>query len=543
MISTNNLTLRFGARTLFSDVSIKFSAGNCYGLIGANGAGKSTFLKLLSGEISSTSGDVSLPPNQRLAMLRQDQDAYNNFKVLDTVIMGHKKLYEVLKERDEIYSKEEFSEKDGIRASELEEKLGEMNGWDAESEAAIILKGLGLSDEFHVKKMKELTNNQKVRVLLAQALFGNPDILLLDEPSNGLDLESVIWLENFLSRFENTVIVVSHDRHFLNNVCTHIADIDRRTIKIYVGNYDFWVKASEMALKQLRDENRKKEDKMKDLKEFISRFSSNASKARQATSRKKLLDKLSLEDIPMSTRKYPYINFKIERECGNVILEIEKLSKSINGSFGIKDFSLTINKNDKIAFIGGNDLAKTMFFDIITGNVTQDNGTIKWGETVTKAYFPKNNKTFFDSDMSLVDWLAQYSDDKSENFVRGFLGRMLFTQDESLKKVNVLSGGERVRMMLSKMMLTGSNVLILDDPLSHLDLESITSLNNSLIGFSQIILFASHDIEFVSSVANRIIEFTPKGVIDKYMNFEEYLEDKNIKELRDKMYGEHVSLT
>ncbi len=542
MLNVSDLKLAYGKRVLFEGVNIKFNPGFCYGLIGANGSGKSTFLKILAGEIEQNEGSVSTGPRERIAVLRQDQFAFDEYTVIDTVIMGHEKLYNVLRERDEVYAREDFSDEDGIRAAELEEMLDEMNGYDAESDAASLLSGLGIEENLHPKKMKELEAGQKVRVLLAQALFGNPDILLLDEPTNNLDLEAITWLEEFLYNFNNTVIVVSHDRHFMNRVCTHIADIDFSKIMVYPGNYDFWAEASQLAVKQKRDENKKKEDKAKELKAFIERFSSNASKARQATSRKKLLDKLTLEDIPASSRKFPYIAFKPERECGKIILEVENLTKTIDGVKVLDNFSLTVNKKDKIAFVGQNNLVKTVFFQLVTGELKADSGTFKWGETITTSYFPKDNSTYFESSLNIIDWLRQYSDEKEEGFVRGFLGRMLFSGDESLKKVNVLSGGERVRCMLSRMMLSNSNVLILDEPTNHLDLESITSLNNGLINFPEVVLFSSHDHQFIDTVANRIVEITPSGVIDRQMTFDEYINNDDVKRMRDEMYRGHQRL-
>ncbi len=542
MLEASDVTLSFGKRVLFKGVNIRFTSGNCYGLIGANGSGKSTFLKVLSGDIEPNEGAIIRNPKERLAMLQQDQFAFDEYPVLDTVIMGHRQLYEVLREREVVYTKEDFTEADGHRAAELEELLGSMNGYEAEADAATLLSGLGIDDALHGKLMKELEGGQKVRVLLAQALFGNPDILLLDEPTNNLDLESVTWLENFLYNFNNTVIVVSHDRHFMNKVCTHIADIDFSKIQIYAGNYDFWAQASQLAVKQKREENKKKEDKIKELQAFIERFSSNASKARQATSRKKLVDKLTIDEIPTTSRRFPYVAFKPERECGKVILNVENLSMTIDGDPVIRDFTLTVNRNDKIAFVGQNNLVKTVFFEMITGAVKPDGGEIRWGETITTAYFPKENASFFESDVKLVDWLRQFSDEKDETFVRGFLGRMLFSGEESLKKASVLSGGERVRCMLARMMLSSANVLILDEPTNHLDLEAITALNNGLIAFPEVVLFASHDHQFIDSIANRIVEIAPGGVIDRYMTFDEYLEDEGVRALRDELYHGHQRL-
>ncbi|PZD95503.1 ABC transporter ATP-binding protein [Paenibacillus sambharensis] len=538
MISTSGVTLRYGKRALFEDVNIKFTPGNCYGLIGANGAGKSTFLKILSGEIEPTNGDVHITPGERIAVLKQNHYEYDEFKVLDTVIMGYKKLYEVMKEKDAIYMKADFTDEDGMRAGELEAEFAEMNGWEAESEAAAMLNGLGIPTEMHDRQMNELDGNEKVRVLLAQALFGNPQILLLDEPTNHLDMQSIEWLENFLAGYEGTVIVVSHDRHFLNTVCTHIADIDFGKIQMYVGNYDFWYESSQLALQLMRDQNKKKEDKIKELQAFIQRFSANKSKAKQATSRKKLLDKISLDDIRPSNRKYPFINFKPEREAGKQLLLAEGLTKSIDGTKLIDNLTLTVNKGDKIALVGPDSLPKTLLFQILTGEVEPDAGTYQWGITTTQAYFPKDNSAYFDGvEMTLVDWLRQYSKDQDESFIRGFLGRMLFSGDEALKKANVLSGGEKVRCMLSKAMLSGANVLLMDEPTNHLDLESITALNNGLIDFDGTLLFTSHDHQFVQTIANRIIEITPNGVIDRMMTYDEYLESSEIKELRERAYS------
>lgn len=543
MINVSGLMLSYGKKLLFKDVNIKFSPGNCYGLIGANGSGKSTFLKVLSGEIEPNEGAVSYGKGERLAMLSQDQFAFDEYPVLETVIMGHKKLRDVLKAREELYAKPDFSEADGHKAADLEDLLGQMNGYEAESDAAGLLSNLGIDNDYHKKRMKELESGLKVRVLLAQALFGNPDILLLDEPTNHLDIESITWLENFLYNFNNTVIVVSHDRHFINKVCTHIADIDYGKIQIYTGNYDFWAQASQLAMKQKKDENRKKEEQARELQSFIDRFSANASKAKQATSRKKLLEKLTLEEIPATSRRFPYVAFKPDRECGARVLDIRGLSKKVDGKALLKDFELTVNQGDKIAFVGPDNLRKTVFFQLIMEEVKPDAGNIKWGETITKAYFPKENSSYFEDDINLVAWLRQYSKDKDETAVRGFLGRMLFSGEESLKKVNVLSGGERVRCMLSRMMQTGANVLVLDEPTNHLDLESITALNNGLIGFTEVVLFSSHDHQFISSIANRIIEFTPSGIIDRKMPFDEYLEDADILKLRDKMYHGHQRMS
>ncbi|TAL35217.1 MAG: ATP-binding cassette domain-containing protein [Spirochaetes bacterium] len=542
MLNASEVSLSFGKRVLFKNVNIRFAPGNCYGLIGANGSGKSTFLKVLSGEIESSSGVISRNPGERISILQQDQFAYDEFTVLDTAIMGHRALYDVLKERDEVYARENFSDEDGHRAAELEELLDEMNGYEAEADAASLLAGLGIEGDVLTKKMRELEGGQKVRVLLAQALFGNPDILLLDEPTNNLDLESITWLENFLYNFSNTVIVVSHDRHFINKTCTHIADIDFGQIRVYAGNYDFWAQASQLALKQKKEENKKKEDKIRELQSFIERFSSNASKARQATSRKKLVEKLTIEEIPTTSRRFPYVAFKPERECGKMILSIENLGKSVDGIPVLNDFSLLVNRHDKIAFVGQNNLVKTVLFQILMGEMKPDRGGFKWGETITTAYFPKENDTYFDSDLRLLDWLRQYSAEKDETYVRGFLGRMLFSGDESLKPVRVLSGGEKVRCMLSKIMLSGANALVLDEPTNHLDLESITSLNNGLIAYPEVVLFSSHDHQFIDSIATRIVEITPSGVIDRVMGFDEYIESAEIKRLRDELYHGHERL-
>ena len=537
MISASNVTLAYGKRVLFKDVNIKFTPGNCYGLIGANGAGKSTFLKILAGEVEPDKGAITVGPRERIAILRQDQFAFDEETVFSTVIMGHARLYEVMTEREAIYAKAEFTEADGVRSAELEAEFAEMNGYEAESEAAVLLNGLGIAEELRNLKMKELEGGDKVRVLLAQALFGNPDVLLLDEPTNHLDLKSIAWLEDFLYRFSNTVIIVSHDRHFLNQVCTHIADIDFGRIQVYVGNYDFWYQASQLTLKQKQEENRKVADKASELKEFIQRFSSNASKAKQATSRKRLLEKLTIEDMPVSSRKYPYVVFKPERPCGDIILEIDGLSKEIDGVAVLNGLTLTVRKGDKIAFVGGNSLAKTTLFQILAGELEPDSGSFRWGVTITPAYFPKENNAYFANDLNLVEWLGQYSPPaEGESFARGFLGRMLFTGEEALKKTSVLSGGERVRCMLSRMMLCGANALILDEPTNHLDLESITALNNGLMAFPGVALFSSHDHQFVSTVANRIVEITPVGVIDRVMGFDDYLEDGEVAGLRAELF-------
>ncbi|MFC0013657.1 MULTISPECIES: ABC-F family ATP-binding cassette domain-containing protein [Allobacillus] len=525
MLQATNVGLRFSDRKLFEDVSIKFTNGNCYGLIGANGAGKSTFLKILSGEIEPQEGHVSVGKDERIAVLKQDHFAHEDEIALNVVMMGHERLYEVMQEKDAIYSKGDFTEEDGMRAAELEGEFAEMNGWEAEGDAATLLRGLGVQDEFHDKKMADLPETEKVKVLLAQALFGNPDILLLDEPTNGLDLQAIRWLEEFLIQFENTVIVVSHDRNFLNNVCTHIADLDFEKITLYVGNYDFWYESSQLALKMAQDQNKKKEEKIKDLKEFIARFSANASKSRQATSRKKLLDKITLDDIKPSSRKYPYIAFQPEREIGNDLLEVNGLSKTVDGKKVLDNVTFRLNKDDKVVLLG-DDIAKTTLLKILVGEMEPDEGSYKWGITTSQSYFPKDNSYYFDGvDKTLIDWLRQYSpEDESETFLRGFLGRMLFSGEEVFKKASVLSGGEKVRCMLSRMMLSHSNVLILDDPTNHLDLESIQSLNDSLIQFKGSVIFTSHDHQFIQTIANRVIEITDKGVIDKSESYEDYIE-------------------
>lgn len=542
MITVSNVSLSFGKQLLFKDVNIKFTPGNCYGIIGANGAGKSTFLKILSGELDQDKGDVIIPSGQRLAVLQQDHFAFDQHKVLETVIMGYPKLYDIMKERDQVYSKEDFSEEDGIRAAELEGEFAELGGWEAESEAGQLLDGLGIGTDLHDTKMEELEGNMKVRVLLAQALFGNPDTLLLDEPTNHLDLETINWLEEFLAKFENTVIVVSHDRHFLNQVCTHIADIDYGKIQLYVGNYDFWYHASQLANKQMRDEKRKREDKIAELKQFIQRFSSNAAKSKQATSRKKLIDKLTIDDIKPSSRKFPYVGFKCGRPLGKNVLEISELAYENEEGEGFQNFSLEVYGGDKIAFVGLNHVAKSGLFDVIAGVTEPKAGSFTWGTTVTFSYFPKDSSSFFDTDLSITDWLRQYAKEEEDTFVRSFLGRMLFTGEESLKPVRVLSGGEKVRCMLSKMMQEEGNALIFDEPTNHLDLEAITALNDGLIDFDGVVLFASHDHQFVSSIANRIIEFTPKGVIDRRMPFDEYLTNEDIQKIRDQHYQGHSAL-
>jgi ATPase subunit of ABC transporter with duplicated ATPase domains len=543
LISATNVTLSYGKRVLFKDVTIKFTPGNCYGLIGANGAGKSTFLKILSGEVECDKGEISVTPGERIAVLSQDQFAFDDETVFNTVMMGHERLYRVTAEREAIYSKAEFTEEDGIRSAELEAEFAEMNGYEAESEAAVLLNGLGIPEELRHKRMGELEAGEKVRVLLAQALFGNPDVLLLDEPTNHLDLKSIAWLEDFLSRFANTVIVVSHDRHFLNQVCTHIADIDFGMIKVYVGNYDFWYEASRLTLKQKQEANRKTTEKAEELKAFIQRFSSNASKARQATSRKRLLEKLTVEEMPVSSRKSPYVVFKPERPCGDVILEVKGLSKTIDGARVLNDLTFTVNRGDKIAFVGGNALAKTTLFRILAGELEPDAGSFRWGVTITPSYFPRENGTWFEGELSLIEWLCQYPPCDGESFARGFLGRMLFSGDEATKKTSVLSGGERVRCMLAKVMLSGANVLILDEPTNHLDLESITALNDGLSAFPEVVLFSSHDHQLVSTVASRIVEITPLGIIDRVMAFDDYLESGEVTAMRDELYRGHAELS
>mgnify|MGYP002596419116 CR=1 FL=1 len=523
MISANNITLRVGKKALFEDVNIKFTEGNCYGLIGANGAGKSTFLKILSGQLEPTNGDVVITPGQRLSFLQQDHFKYDAYTVLDTVIMGNKRLYEIMKEKDAIYAKADFTDEDGIRASELEGEFAEMNGWEAESDAATLLNGLGIENDLHYSQMADLTGSQKVKVLLAQALFGNPDILLLDEPTNHLDLPAIEWLEEFLINFDNTVIVVSHDRYFLNKVCTQIADIDYAKIQLYSGNYDFWYESSQLMIKQMKEANRKKEEKIKELQEFIQRFSANASKSKQATSRKRALEKIQLDDMRPSSRKYPYIDFRPDRTIGNEVLTVENLSKTIDGVKVLDNISFTLRHDDKVAFVGSNELAKTTLFQILMGEMEPDSGSFKWGVTTSQAYFPKDNSAEFDSDLVIYDWLQQYSPVKDITYVRGFLGRMLFAGDDGAKKVRVLSGGEKVRCMLSKMMISGANVLVFDEPTNHLDMESITALNNGMMKFPGVILFSSRDHQIVQTTANRIIELLPGGFIDKITTYDEYL--------------------
>lgn len=541
MISVSNLSLRYGKRVLFDEVSIKFTPGNCYGVIGANGAGKSTFMKILSGEIEATTGQVSITPGERLSVLSQNHFAFDTFPVLQTVMMGNKRLWDVMQQKDAIYAKADFSDADGIKAAELENQFAEMNGWNFESDAANMLSDLGVKEEYHAKLMSELNGKEKVRVLLAQALFGNPDILLLDEPTNDLDVETITWLENFLADFENTVIVVSHDRHFLDAVCTHIADIDFNKIALYTGNYTFWYESSQLALRQRADQNKKIEDKRKELQDFVERFSANASKSKQATSRKKLLEKLVVDDIKPSTRKYPGIIFKADRDCGDQILSVENLEKNAaDGSPYFSNITFTLVKGDKVAILSKEHIAITSFFEILNEEETADKGQINWGSTITKSYLPNENAKFFTEDLNLIDWLRQFSKDKDETYIRSFLGRMLFTGEETFKKSNVLSGGEKVRCMVSRMMLTNANCLILDEPTNHLDLESITAFNNALKDWKHIALFTSHDHEFVQTVANRIIELTPSGIIDKRMTYDEYINDEGVKALREKMYPKLV---
>lgn len=526
MIQVNNVTLRFGKKTLFEDVNIKFTAGNCYGLIGANGAGKSTFLKLLSGELETTHGDIVISKGERVAILKQNHYEYDEFTVIDTVIMGNSELYKIMKEKEKMYSQTEFSDEDGIKLGELEAAFAELNGWEAESEASQLLNNLGIENEFHYSLMKELPNNKKVKVLLAQALFGNPDILLLDEPTNNLDIEAINWLEEFLINFNNTVIVVSHDRHFLNKVCTHIVDIDYNKIKLYIGNYDFWYESSQLALKQMKESNKKKEEKIKELQAFIARFSANASKSKQATSRKKMLEKIVLDEIVPSSRKYPFIDFKPSRESGKEILSVKKLSKTVDGKKILNNISFTVLKGDKIAFVGSNSIAKTALFRILMGEIKYDSGSIEWGKTITKSYFPQDNSEYFKNDETIIEWIGHYYNIDDETVLRSFLGRMLFSGEDVFKKVPILSGGEKARCMLSKCMLESPNFMILDEPTNHLDLESITSLNNGLIKYDGEMLFASHDHQFVETIANRIIEITDSGIIDRKCTYDEYLESK-----------------
>lgn len=538
MISVNNVTLQYGQRKLFSNANIVFSPGNCYGVIGANGSGKSTFLKILSGEIDTTAGEVIVAPGKRISVLKQDQFAFDEYSALMTVIMGHKRLYDVMSEKEAIYSNPNFSEADGLKASHLEEEFAELNGWNAESDGAKLLSDLGIAEEFHQMQMKQLESGQKVRVLLAQALFGNPDILLLDEPTNHLDVETCLWLEEFLCNFENIAIVVSHDRHFLDNVCTHIADIDYGAIQLYTGNFSFWQEATQLALRQRSEANKKIEEKRKELQDFIARFSANASKARQATSRKKILEKLTVEEYKPSSRRYPYIGFEQEREAGNDLLYIDHLSKSIDGQVMFENITITVEPGEKVALIGQNDLSKTAFFQVLMGELNADSGTFKWGASTARAYYPKDNTKYFESELNMIDWLRQYSKNQDEDFIRGFLGRMLFSGEDAFKPVKVLSGGEKVRCMFSRMMLSQSNVLLLDEPTNHLDLESITALNRGLEKFRGTIIFSSHDHQLIQTVANRIIEITPKGYIDRvHTTFDEYLENEDIKRQRHLLYS------
>lgn len=536
MITVSDVSVKFGEKPLFKDVNLKFTPGNCYGIIGANGAGKSTFLKVLSGEIEHDSGTITIGTGERMAVLKQDHFAFDSYSVKDTVLMGYPKLYEISKAREAIYEKNDFTEEDGIKASELEGEFGELGGWEAENQIEQMLSGLGVEEEFHDKIMSELDESQKVRVLLAQAIFGNPDLLLLDEPTNGLDIESISWLENFLMDFPNTVIVVSHDRHFLNTVCTYVCDIDYGKITQFTGNYDFWFQMSQILQRQAKDQAKKREEKMKDLKEFILRFASNASKSRQATSRKKVYDKLALEELPVTSRKFPYVNFKADREIGNNVLEAKKLCFSDDSVELLKDFSLKVNRTDKIAFVGIEHNSVSAFFDIITGTKATAAGEFFWGQTISTAYLPRDTGSYFENDLNITEWLRQYSKEQDDAYVRGFLGRMLFSGDESLKPVKVLSGGEKVRCMLSKLMLSGANVLIMDDPTNHLDLEAIQSLNEALIQFPGVVLFTSHDHEFIQSIANRIVEITPNGIIDRMTQFDSYISDTQVTELRSKMY-------
>jgi ATPase subunit of ABC transporter with duplicated ATPase domains len=525
VINVNNVSLRYGARKLFDDVNLKFVPGNCYGVIGANGAGKSTFLKILSGEVEPNTGEVNIAPGVRMSVLKQDHFQYDDIKVLETVIMGNPRLFEIMQEKEAIYSKADFTDEDGIRASELEGEFADMNGWESESEASSLLQGLGIKTDLHDKKMSELLGSEKIKVLLAQALFGKPGVLILDEPTNNLDIKSINWLEEFLINFDGTVIVVSHDRHFLNNVCTHMADVDFGKIKLFMGNYDFWYESSQLAAHLMKDQNKKKEEKIKELQDFIARFSANASKSKQATSRKKMLDKITVDDIMPSTRRYPFVGFKPEREVGNDILKVDSLSKSIDGVKVLDNVSFMVNKDDKIAFVGDNEIGITTLFKILAGEMKPDSGECKWGVTITKAYFPQDNSEYFNNlELNLVDWMRQYSEEKSESYLRGFLGRMLFSGEEALKQAKVLSGGERVRCMLSKMMLSSANVLILDQPTNHLDLESITAVNNGLSDYKSVVLFASHDHQFIQTIANRVIEIKDSGMVDKQMTYDEYLE-------------------
>lgn len=542
MISTSNVSLAFGGQKLFKDVSVQFTDGNCYGLIGANGSGKSTFLKILSGDIESDTGDVVVGKGQRVAILRQDQFAFDDYTPLETVIMGHKKLYEVMKERDALYDKPEMTDEEGMRAGELEGEFAEMDGYDAESEAATLLDRVGIGKELLDVSMKTLEAGKKIRILLAQALFGNPDVLLLDEPTNHLDLKTIMWLEGFLYNFKNTVVVVSHDRHFLNKVCTHIADLDFNKILLYVGNYDFWYQASQLAMQQKKDANKRQLEKIDELKTFVQRFSANASKSKQASARKKLIEKLTPEEMPASSRRTPFIHFKAERPCGDRILEIENLSKTIEGIEVLKNFNITVNKGDKIGLVGSDNVAKSTLFRILAGELEPDSGSFKWGQTITWSYGPKDNAEYFKSEISVIDWLHQYTDSDDDNYIRGFLGRMLFSGDEIQKNIGVLSGGEKARCMLSRMMLTEANVIILDEPTNHLDLESISSLNEAVVKYPEVVLFSSHDHQFVNTVANRIIEITPGGLIDRVTTFDEFMENPDVQKLRDSLYHEHHEL-
>lgn len=537
MITASNISLVFGERVLFKDVNLKFLPGNCYGMIGANGAGKSTFMRILAGEIEPTTGTVEVAKGQRLAMLEQNQFKYDDYPVLDTVIMGHRRLYDLMQEREALYQKEEFTEEDGLRSAEIETEFAELGGYEAEAEAGQLLAALEIDPSQHGRLMGDLDGSQKVRVLLAQCIFGNPDILLMDEPTNQLDLHAIQWLENFLANFENTVIVISHDRHFLNNVCTHIADVDFGQIRLYAGNYDFWYRASQLAAEQRKNQKKRNEDKIKELQEFVQRFGANVAKARQATSRKKLIDKLSLEDLPSTSRKFPYIDFRPERPCGRIIVRAEGLTKWVDGQPLLRNLTLQVEPGDKIAFVGSHDVVKTTLFDILTGALPPDAGQIHWGQTIKLAYFPKENSVYFETDLNLVDWLKQYTNSDDETYIRGFLGRMLFSGEEALKPARVLSGGEKVRCMLSRMMLSGANVLILDEPTNHLDLEAISALNDGLERFSEVVLFATHDFQLIDTVANRIIEIAPGGVIDRRMQFSAYVADPTVQELRERYYA------
>lgn len=543
MIRTTNISLSYGGQKLFQDVTITFSPGNCYGLIGANGAGKSTFLKILAGVIPADSGEIILAKDQRVALLKQDQFAFDDYTPMETVIMGHPHLYEVMKEREALYAKGEMTEEEGARVGDLEGEFAEMNGYDAESEAATLLEKLGVGEDLMNQPMKSLEAGKKIRVLLAQALFGNPDVLLLDEPTNHLDLKTIDWLENFLANFKNTVVVVSHDRHFLNRVCTHIADVDFGKIQVYTGNYDFWYQASQLAMQQKKNAEKRATDKIAELQAFVQRFSANASKSKQASSRKKLIEKLTPEELPQSSRRTPFVHFKAERKCGDQILEVTDLSKSVDGVAVLENLSFRVNAGDRIALIGTNNVAKTTLFQILTGEIKPDSGSFKWGQTITWSYGPKDNADYFREDKPIIDWLRQYTNNDDTAFIRGFLGRMLFSGEEAMKKLSVLSGGERARCMLSRMMMSGANVLLLDEPTNHLDLESISALNDAVAKFPEVVLFSSHDHQFVSTSANRIIEFVPGGIIDRVTTFDEYLEDQTIQELRDRMYRGHAEVS